>query len=163
MSTDWYSEQNLSGKCQDLNELIKKLLSNLDSITIDKGCELFKCSLNKDGPIYVLPQDPFILAPYIQNGHWMLILICLRDNIVYVFDSLNDTRNLDLQLVLSIAYRAYIVQRVRTGGNKSKLHWCDVECPQQGEITKCGYYFMRFMYDIVMEYHKNPEIKWKEV
>ena len=57
MSTDWYSEQNLSGNCQDLNELIKKLLSNLDSITIDKDSELFKCSLNKDGPIYVLPQD----------------------------------------------------------------------------------------------------------
>lgn len=52
-----HSEQNLSGKCQDLHELIKNLLSNLDSITIDRDSELFKCSLNKDGPIYVLPQD----------------------------------------------------------------------------------------------------------
>ncbi|KAF3324451.1 hypothetical protein FCM35_KLT10608 [Carex littledalei] len=30
----------------------------------------------------------FVLAPYIQDAHWMLLIFVLRDNMVYVIDSL---------------------------------------------------------------------------
>lgn len=50
-------EQNLSGKCRNLHELMKNLLSTLDAITIDKDSELFMYDRNRDVPIQVRPQD----------------------------------------------------------------------------------------------------------
>ncbi|XP_074331194.1 uncharacterized protein LOC141668280 [Apium graveolens] len=38
------------------------------------------------------------------------------------------------------------------------------QCPQQEGGTECGYFVMRYMYDIIMlSRNKDPKIKWKEV
>ncbi|KAK1383199.1 hypothetical protein POM88_020934 [Heracleum sosnowskyi] len=103
----------------------------------------------------------FILAPYIQSKHWMLFMYCVEESDVYMFDPLKQKRDLDVKLPWETAYKVY----TKYGGwknNKNNLLWYHeaVECPQQKGGTECGYFVMRYLYDVVMLCRKDPNTKW---
>ncbi|XP_031106338.1 uncharacterized protein LOC116010989 [Ipomoea triloba] len=87
----------------------------------------------------------FILAPYHQENHWLLIVICINLKTVYVFDPLKCGRTLEVKPSMNMAFRS-----VPTNGRGVRsMTWKECKCPQQPGGFECGYYTMRFMCDIV--------------
>ncbi|KAK1364401.1 hypothetical protein POM88_039962 [Heracleum sosnowskyi] len=78
----------------------------------------------------------FVLAPYIQSKHWMLLMFCVDESDVYVFDPLKQKRHIHLKDPFETAYKVY----TKYGGkknNQNNLLWFHeaVQCPQQkGDI-----------------------------
>lgn len=102
----------------------------------------------------------FILSPYHQDNHWVLLLFCLCETTIYVFDPLKTERKIRLITPARTAFKLYASQ----GGarnNKKEFLWHHVECPQQEGGTECGYFVMKYMHDIVMLCQKNPNNNWK--
>lgn len=118
----------------------------------------YMCEVMRDAK-----QKRFILAPYIQSEHWILLMFCVHESAVYVFDPLNQKRDLYVKALWDTTYKVY----TRYGGrknNQNNLLWYHeaVQCPQQKGGTECGYFVMRYMYDIVMLSRKDPKVKWTE-
>ncbi|XP_057247133.1 uncharacterized protein LOC130589671 [Beta vulgaris subsp. vulgaris] len=93
-----------------------------------------------------------MFAPIFQDQHWMLLVICPLPGIVYIFDSASyhKQRKLKLKLPMIAAFR-----RFRMSGHKvrrEKLLWKYVECPQQQGGTECGYFVMRYIFDVLASY-----------
>ncbi|XP_019157803.1 PREDICTED: uncharacterized protein LOC109154502 [Ipomoea nil] len=87
----------------------------------------------------------FILAPYHQEYHWLLLVICIRSKTVYVLDPLPCNRTIKIKVNLNMAFRlAY--SHVRN------INWKHCKCPEQPGVVECGYYVMRYMFDIVKKY-----------
>ncbi|WOH15073.1 hypothetical protein DCAR_0934608 [Daucus carota subsp. sativus] len=105
----------------------------------------------------------FIIAPYIQDDHWMLLLFCLDESVIYVFDSLRRERDIRLTTPARTAFKLYVPQGGKRNNRKEFL-WShtDVQCPQQEGGTECGFFVMRYMYEVVKLSQKNPNINWKE-
>ncbi|XP_017228676.2 ubiquitin-like-specific protease 1 [Daucus carota subsp. sativus] len=105
----------------------------------------------------------FIIAPYIQDDHWMLLLFCLDESVIYVFDSLRRERDIRLTTPARTAFKLYVPQGGKRNNTKEFL-WShtDVQCPQQEGGTECGFFVMRYMYEVVKLSQKNPNINWKE-
>ncbi|XP_063941001.1 uncharacterized protein LOC135149353 isoform X2 [Daucus carota subsp. sativus] len=105
----------------------------------------------------------FIFTPYIQDDHWMLLLFCLDESVIYVFDSLRRERDIRLTTPARTAYKLYVAQGGRKNNRKEFL-WChaDVQCPQQQGGTECGLFVMRYMHEIFLLSQKNPNTNWKE-
>lgn len=79
-----------------------------------------------------------------------------------MFDPLKKERNIRLITPARTAFKLYVPQ----GGlrnNRKEFLWyhTEVQCPQQEGGTECVYFVMRYMHDIVMLAHKNPDIDWK--
>ncbi|XP_074371518.1 uncharacterized protein LOC141712461 [Apium graveolens] len=77
-------------------------------------------------------EKQFILAPYIQDDHWMLLLFCLHESVIYVFDSLKKERKIRLTTPARTAFKLYVPGGVKRNNRKEFL-WIhtEVECPQQ--------------------------------
>nr|XP_017221549.1 PREDICTED: probable sentrin-specific protease 8 [Daucus carota subsp. sativus] len=105
----------------------------------------------------------FIFAPYIQDDHWILLLFCLDESVIYVFDSLRRERDIRLTTPTRTAYKLYVAQGGRKNNRKEFL-WChaDVQCPQQQGGTECGLFVMRYMHEVFLLSQKNPNTNWKE-
>ncbi|XP_019168681.1 PREDICTED: uncharacterized protein LOC109164617 [Ipomoea nil] len=89
----------------------------------------------------------FILAPYHQNNHWILIVISTPSKTVYVFDpikSIKSVRSLDVKIYVNIAFRS--ARGTRT------VNWKKCRCPQQSGGSECGYYVLRYMFEIVTKH-----------
>ncbi|KAL8099663.1 hypothetical protein AgCh_032066 [Apium graveolens] len=68
----------------------------------------------------------YILAPYIQEDHWMLLLFCLNESAIYVFDSLKKERKIRLTTPARMAFKLYVPQ----GGlknNRKEFIWHHTE------------------------------------
>ncbi|XP_057521097.1 uncharacterized protein LOC130801298 [Amaranthus tricolor] len=95
----------------------------------------------------------FILAPYWEDLHWILLIICPLTNTVHVFDSLqkpnSPPRNTRFKALLNAA-----MKRVRGQmGSTSRAtfpKWIARKCFQQPPSSvDCGYYALKFMDDII--------------
>ncbi|XP_056694069.1 uncharacterized protein [Spinacia oleracea] len=75
---------------------------------------------------------------------------------VYIFDSQQKKRNLMIKEPLNNAFRSY----KRLGGQSkgTKLTWIPAQCAQQPGSLDCGYYVMRFMYDIIMNHCNSQDL-----
>ncbi|KAL1805064.1 hypothetical protein ACET3Z_028132 [Daucus carota] len=103
----------------------------------------------------------YILAPYIQDDHWMLLLFCLHESAIYVFDPLKKDRTIRLKTPARMAFKLYVSQGGQRNNRKEFLwHHTEVKCPQQGDMDS-GFFVMRYMYDIVMLSQKNPNMNLK--
>ncbi|KAK1382973.1 hypothetical protein POM88_020708 [Heracleum sosnowskyi] len=88
----------------------------------------------------------FILAPYIQDDHWMLLLFCLYESVIYVFDSLRKERKIRLTTPARTAFKLYVPEGGLRNNRKEFLwHHTEVQCPQQEGGTECGFYVMRML------------------
>ncbi|XP_019159733.1 PREDICTED: uncharacterized protein LOC109156354 [Ipomoea nil] len=93
----------------------------------------------------------FILAPYHQANHWLLLVLHASSRIVYVLDPLNCRRKIEVKQAVNMAFRTSAIQRgQRIMGN---ANWKYVKCPQQPDSDECGYCIMRFIYDICTKFH----------
>ncbi|XP_019184294.1 PREDICTED: uncharacterized protein LOC109179189 [Ipomoea nil] len=98
-----------------------------------------------------LKDKTFILAPYHQTNHWLLLVLHASSRIVYVLDPLNRMRKIEVKQAVNMAFRTSAIQRgQRIMGN---ANWKYVKCPQQPGSDECGYYVMRFIYDICTKFH----------
>ncbi|KAK1388195.1 hypothetical protein POM88_016373 [Heracleum sosnowskyi] len=79
----------------------------------------------------------FVLAPYIQSKHWMLLMFCVDESAVYVFDPLKQKRHIHVNDPFETAYKVY----TKYGGkknNQNNLLWFHeaVQCPQQKGVDR---------------------------
>ncbi|KAK1355869.1 hypothetical protein POM88_049125 [Heracleum sosnowskyi] len=79
----------------------------------------------------------FVLAPYIQSKHWMLLMFCVDESAVYVFDPLKQKRHIHVKDPFETAYKVY----TKYGGkknNQNNLLWFHeaVQCPQQKGVDR---------------------------
>ncbi|XP_031122501.1 uncharacterized protein LOC116025419 [Ipomoea triloba] len=86
----------------------------------------------------------FILAPYNQKFHWLLLVICIPSRSLYVLDPLPCDRIIEIKEILNTAFDS-----VSTNG---PVNWKQCKCPIQPGGVECGYYVMRYMFDIVTKY-----------
>ncbi|KAH9604591.1 hypothetical protein KSS87_001521, partial [Heliosperma pusillum] len=79
----------------------------------------------------------------------MLIVTCLGINTIYILDSVKKTSNkLDIKGRLHAAWILHCTQGGRRNFANSKLIINVIECPQQPKGYECGYYVMKWMYNI---------------
>ncbi|KAL4025602.1 hypothetical protein IC575_014005 [Cucumis melo] len=80
--------------------------------------------------------------------HWMLHVIDLRENYVYVFDSLRSKVNEDIHGIINVGLKTWQMkhdlQRYR-----STPKWRPVKCPRQLDSVGCGYYVQKYIHEIV--------------
>ncbi|XP_021713692.1 uncharacterized protein LOC110681857 isoform X2 [Chenopodium quinoa] len=89
----------------------------------------------------------FILCPYHEKNHWVLLVLCMAKREVIIFDSLRQKRNLAIKFAMTNAFRSFKALSGKSRG--SKLTWHLGQCPQQLGGRECGYYVMRYMYEIL--------------
>uniref|UniRef100_A0A9I9E6V6 Ubiquitin-like protease family profile domain-containing protein n=1 Tax=Cucumis melo TaxID=3656 RepID=A0A9I9E6V6_CUCME len=79
--------------------------------------------------------------------HWMLHVFDLRENCVYVLDSLRSKVNEDIHGVINVGLKTWQVkhdlQRYR-----STPKWRPVKCPRQLDSVGCGYYVQKYIHEI---------------
>ncbi|XP_019151867.1 PREDICTED: uncharacterized protein LOC109148585 [Ipomoea nil] len=101
--------------------------------------------------IHVMEQNKdkqFILAPYHQESHWLLLVICMRSKNVCFLDPLPSDRDIgEIKASINLAFRS-----VPTNGRIKNIDWKPCKCPIQPGDYECGYYVMRYMFDIVTKY-----------
>ncbi|XP_063948209.1 uncharacterized protein LOC108217919 [Daucus carota subsp. sativus] len=108
-------------------------------------------------------QDEAIEISVIFWDHWMLLLFCLHESAIYVFDPLKKDRTIRLKTPARMAFKLYVSQGGQRNNKKEFLwHHTEVKCPQQGDMDS-GFFVMRYMYDIVMLSQKQPDMNWKVV
>ncbi|KAL6576735.1 hypothetical protein OROMI_011011 [Orobanche minor] len=102
----------------------------------------------------------FIFCPYYENCHWILLVLCIRRNEVYVFDSSmpieKRKRILTIRLSLSNAFRNFKMLAGQFTGNV--LAWNDADCAQQIGSTECGFFVMRYIHEIIDSHHPNDNL-----
>ncbi|XP_019189738.1 PREDICTED: uncharacterized protein LOC109189602 [Ipomoea nil] len=77
----------------------------------------------------------------------MLLVISVRLRKVYVLDSIAlSDREFAIKATLNVAFRS--VETLGGRRPKNNVDWVHIECPQQPGGVECGYYVMRFMYEI---------------
>ncbi|KAA0059068.1 transposase [Cucumis melo var. makuwa] len=89
-----------------------------------------------------------VLIPYNTGFHWMLHVIDLCENCVYVLDSLRSKVNEDIHGIINVGLKTWQakhdLQRYR-----STPKWRPVKCPRQLDSVGCGYYVQKYIHEIV--------------
>ncbi|XP_021737510.1 uncharacterized protein LOC110704025 [Chenopodium quinoa] len=75
---------------------------------------------------------------------------------VIIFDSLRWKRNLAIKFAMTNAFRSFKALSGQSRG--SKLTWHLGQCPQQLGGRECGYYVMRYMYEILEHHHSSEDL-----
>nr|KAJ0213242.1 hypothetical protein LSAT_V11C400161870 [Lactuca sativa] len=90
--------------------------------------------------------NDIIFMPYNPGRHWVLGVLDMKSDTCYYLDSLSSA-NFNMQLK-QIVDSEMVLYATQSGSNKRvKLNWC----PVHPGGTKCGYYMLRFMKEIVEE------------
>ncbi|WJX62977.1 hypothetical protein P8452_47914 [Trifolium repens] len=111
-------------------------------------------------------KDKIILAPFnFGKVHWALLVIDPDAGIIYYLDPMatDPTRHLICKKRFENAlliYRAYNLTKPVAKSKLNRITWIRIECPQQTNTTDCGYFVMRFMKEIVMQYPKKIPDKY---
>ncbi|WJX88760.1 hypothetical protein P8452_70811 [Trifolium repens] len=111
-------------------------------------------------------KDKIILAPFnFGKVHWALLVIDPYAGIIYYLDPMatDPTRHLICKKRFENAlliYRAYNLTKPVAKSKLNRITWIRIECPQQTNTTDCGYFVMRFMKEIVMQYPKKIPDKY---
>ncbi|KAH9605635.1 hypothetical protein KSS87_003040 [Heliosperma pusillum] len=101
-----------------------------------------------------------------HRNHWMLIVICLELNTMYILDSQQRTqKKSSIKGRLKAAWLLHCVNGGRRNFAKknNQLQIKVIECPQQPEHYECGYYVMKWMYNITFYYSKGNEEQFEKI
>ncbi|XP_057546920.1 uncharacterized protein LOC130825618 isoform X2 [Amaranthus tricolor] len=95
----------------------------------------------------------FILAPYVEDLHWILFVICPLTNTVHVFDSLqkpqSPPRNTKFKALLNATMKK-VRGEMRSISKATFSKWTAVKCFRQpSNSVDCGYYTLKYMDDIL--------------
>ncbi|KAK9714983.1 hypothetical protein RND81_06G135400 [Saponaria officinalis] len=110
-------------------------------------------------------EKKYIMGAFYEGNHWMLIIVCLGLNTAYILDSQQMTKKkLGIKGRLKAAWIIHCVDGgMRNFAKKNQLQIKVIECPQQPEDYECGYYFMKWMYNITFYYLKGSEEKFEKI
>ncbi|KAA0061162.1 uncharacterized protein E6C27_scaffold753G00330 [Cucumis melo var. makuwa] len=75
-----------------------------------------------------------VLIPYNTGFHWMLHVIDLRENCIYVLDSLRSKVNEDIHGIINVLICIQFIY---------------MQCPRQLDSVGCGYYVQKYIHEIV--------------
>ncbi|KAK2368084.1 ubiquitin-specific protease [Trifolium repens] len=110
----------------------------------------------------VLKDEKIILAPYNIGIHWVLFVINPNAEDIYFLDPLggepSDHGSIKTKFENAIQiYRAWCENKI-SKSKKDKIKWHKIKCPRQINTIDCGYFIMRFMKEVIMEYpNKIPD------
>ncbi|CAJ2656755.1 unnamed protein product [Trifolium pratense] len=110
----------------------------------------------------VLKDEKIILAPYNVGIHWVLFVINPDAEVIYFLDPLggepSDHGSIKTKFENAIQiYRAWCENKI-SKSKKDKIKWNKIKCPRQRNTIDYGYFIMRFMKEVIMEYpNKIPD------
>ncbi|KAL4010589.1 hypothetical protein IC575_030090 [Cucumis melo] len=145
----------------DVNRIIKLL--NRHAVNNMKDVDMIRIPMNElifgsDKFVYLTREDLLHYCGMVEIGymcilayitfHWMLHVIDLRENCVYVLDSLRSKVNEDIHGIINVGLKTWQakhdLQRYR-----STPKWRPVKCPRQLDSVGCGYYVQKYIHEIV--------------
>ncbi|KAL0534714.1 hypothetical protein IC582_029006 [Cucumis melo] len=145
----------------DVNGIIKLL--NRHAMNNMEDVDMIRIPMNElifgsDKFVYLAREDLLHYCGMVEIGymcilayitfHWMLHVIDLRENCVYVLDSLRSKVNEDIHGIINVGLKTWQakhdLQRYR-----STPKWRPVKCPRQLDSVGCGYYVQKYIHEIV--------------
>ncbi|KAL0551541.1 hypothetical protein IC582_010630 [Cucumis melo] len=145
----------------DVNGIIKLL--NRHAMNNMEDVDMIRIPMNElifgsDKFVYLAREDLLHYCGMVEIGymcilayitfHWMLHVIDLRENCVYVLDSLWSKVNEDIHGIINVGLKTWQakhdLQRYR-----STPKWRPVKCPRQLDSVGCGYYVQKYIHEIV--------------
>ncbi|KAL0559487.1 hypothetical protein IC582_004098 [Cucumis melo] len=145
---------DVNGIIKLLNRHAMKNMEDVDMIRIPMNEHIF----GSDKFVYLAREDLLHYCGMVEIGymcilayitfHWMLHVIDLRENCVYVLDSLRSKVNEDIHGIINVGLKTWQakhdLQRYR-----STPKWRPVKCPRQLDSVGCGYYVQKYIHEIV--------------
>ncbi|KAL4022723.1 hypothetical protein IC575_016467 [Cucumis melo] len=145
---------NVNGIIKLLNRHAVNNMKDVDMIRIPMNELIF----GSDKFFYLAREDLLHYCGMVEIGymcilayitfHWMLHVIDLRENCVYVLDSLRSKVNEDIHRIINVGLKTWQakhdLQRYR-----STPKWRPVKCPRQLDSVGCGYYVQKYIHEIV--------------
>ncbi|KAL0537041.1 hypothetical protein IC582_026009 [Cucumis melo] len=145
---------DVNGIIKLLNRHVVNNMKNVDMIRIPMNELIF----GSDKFVYLAREDLLHYCDMVEIGymcilayitfHWMLHVIDLRENCVYVLDSLRSKVNEDIYGIINVGLKTWQakhdLQRYR-----STPKWRLVKCPRQLDSVGCGYYVQKYIHEIV--------------
>ncbi|XP_028802437.1 uncharacterized protein LOC114757523 [Neltuma alba] len=71
------------------------------------------------------------------------------DNIIYWFDSLGHGPSTEMKIIFNMALKTYYPMGEKHNSKNGQTIWIQPKCPQQPGNKECGYYVIRYMYEII--------------
>ncbi|KAK9671928.1 hypothetical protein RND81_12G064400 [Saponaria officinalis] len=101
----------------------------------------------------------YVMGAFFENNHWMLVVFCLEDYYACILDSLQvEKKEMKIIEELKLSWILHCVQcGKRHPTRKNELECKIIKCPQQPRSYECGYYVMKWMYDIIVNYSKRKD------
>ncbi|KAK9733256.1 hypothetical protein RND81_04G055000 [Saponaria officinalis] len=101
----------------------------------------------------------YVMGAFFENNHWMLVVFCLEDYYACILDSLQAEKK-EMKIIEELKL-SWILNCVQCGKRhltrKNELECKIIKCPQQPRSYECGYYVMKWMYDITVNYSKRKD------
>ncbi|CAH9148478.1 unnamed protein product [Cuscuta epithymum] len=91
----------------------------------------------------------YYLAPYHEGNHWTLCVICPNLNEVFWFDSIGGRPTKQIKQIIDASFAQASLKGRKPVNRYKTTKWTVCPCPMQPGSVECGYYVMRFMYDII--------------
>ncbi|XP_031110525.1 uncharacterized protein LOC116014720 [Ipomoea triloba] len=76
---------------------------------------------------------------------------------VYVLDLMPCDRDLEIKLTLNVVFRSSTNMKGQRA--KNWVNWRIIECPKQSGSVECGYYVLRYMYEICTLYYEFEDLE----
>ncbi|XP_029125964.1 uncharacterized protein LOC114915411 [Cajanus cajan] len=94
-------------------------------------------------------QKQIYLAPYIDQNHWQLLVLCPISNVAVWFCSLHHKPTMHVKNLVKSVMAMYNVINGRSTALSKNLEWIyPMSYKQQGHY-ECGYYVMNWMSEII--------------
>ncbi|KAL5162582.1 hypothetical protein HKD37_07G019677 [Glycine soja] len=102
------------------------------------------------------------LGAYLNSGHWQMVVILPKENLVVWFCSLHNRPDNYLKGIINSALKG--LDDTPQPKSKAAARWIVVKCNRQKGITECGYYVMHWMSTIILgSFRNNWETYFNEV
>ncbi|KAL0548737.1 hypothetical protein IC582_013203 [Cucumis melo] len=150
----------------DVNGIIKLL--NRHAMNNMEDVDMIRIPMNElifgsDKFVYLAREDLLHYCSMVEIGymcilayitfHWMLHVIDLRENCVYVLDSFRSKVNEDIHGIINVVEDMASETRFTTLSINSKMETCKgnlhLQCPRQLDSVGCGYYVQKYIHEIV--------------
>ncbi|KAL0549364.1 hypothetical protein IC582_013846 [Cucumis melo] len=150
-----------SSNYTDVNGIIKLL--NRRAVNNMKDVDMIRIPINElifgsDKFVYLAREDLLHYYGMVEIGymcilayitfHWMLHVIDLHENCVYVLDSLRSKVNEDIHGVINVGLKTWQAKH-DLQCYRSTPKWRPVKCPRQLDSVGCGYYVQNYIHEIV--------------
>ncbi|KAL5187571.1 hypothetical protein HKD37_05G013221 [Glycine soja] len=100
------------------------------------------------------------LGAYLNSGHWQMVVILPKENLVVWFCSLHNRPDNYLKGIINSALKG--LDDTPQPKSKAAARWIVVKCNRQKGITECGYYYFNEVRPLEAERFKALRIQWAQ-